>query len=95
MKALNHFLLMEYIYFLPVVTARKDWEGATFMYVIKKEITGVCHLTLEHQSIPNIWESQPAISPDGSTLYFVSNRPGGLGGYDIWKSTLKEDGYLG
>lgn len=39
------------------------------------------------------WESQPAISPDGSTLYFVSNRPGGLGGYDIWKSTLKSDGY--
>lgn len=39
------------------------------------------------------WESQPAISPDGSTLYFVSNRPGGLGGYDIWKSALKADGY--
>jgi hypothetical protein len=39
------------------------------------------------------WESQPAISPDGSTLYFVSNRPGGLGGYDIWKSTLKADGF--
>lgn len=38
------------------------------------------------------WESQPAISPDGSTLYFVSNRPGGLGGYDIWKSILKADG---
>lgn len=39
------------------------------------------------------WDSQPAISPDGTTLYFVSNRPGGLGGYDIWKSTLKNDGY--
>jgi outer membrane protein OmpA-like peptidoglycan-associated protein/Tol biopolymer transport system component len=39
------------------------------------------------------WESQPAISPDGSTLYFVSNRPGGIGGYDIWKSNLKADGY--
>ncbi|WP_448103867.1 OmpA family protein [Pedobacter panaciterrae] len=41
------------------------------------------------------WDSQPAISPDGTTLYFVSNRPGGLGGYDIWKSTLKSDGYWG
>jgi outer membrane protein OmpA-like peptidoglycan-associated protein len=39
------------------------------------------------------WESQPSISPDGNTLYFVSNRPGGLGGYDIWKSILKADGY--
>ena len=37
------------------------------------------------------WESQPSISPDGNTLYFVSNRPGGIGGYDIWKSTLNDD----
>jgi hypothetical protein len=28
----------------------------------------------------------PAISRDGSTLYFSSNRTGGYGGYDIWKS---------
>lgn len=38
------------------------------------------------------WESQPSISPDGNTLYFVSNRPGGIGGYDIWKSKLNEAG---
>lgn len=38
------------------------------------------------------WESQPAISPDGNTLYFVSNRPGGMGGYDIWKSNLNAEG---
>lgn len=38
------------------------------------------------------WESQPAISPDGNTLYFVSNRPGGIGGYDIWKTLLNEEG---
>lgn len=37
------------------------------------------------------WESQPSISADGNTLYFVSNRPGGIGGYDIWKSTLNDD----
>lgn len=38
------------------------------------------------------WESQPAISADGRTLYFVSNKPGGQGGYDIYKSELKADG---
>jgi len=38
------------------------------------------------------WESQPSISPDGNTLYFVSNRPGGIGGYDIWKSNLTDEG---
>ena len=41
------------------------------------------------------WESQPAISPDGKTLYFISNRPGGLGGYDIWKSTISDDAKWG
>jgi outer membrane protein OmpA-like peptidoglycan-associated protein/tetratricopeptide (TPR) repeat protein len=39
------------------------------------------------------WESQPSISADGRTLYFVSNRKGGYGGYDIWKSTLGEKGW--
>jgi outer membrane protein OmpA-like peptidoglycan-associated protein/Tol biopolymer transport system component len=39
------------------------------------------------------WDSQPAITPDGRTLYFVSNRPGGIGGYDIWKSSLNSEGY--
>lgn len=38
------------------------------------------------------WDSQPAISPDGNTLYFSSNRPGGLGGYDLWKTQLLKDG---
>ncbi len=39
------------------------------------------------------WEAQPSISADGRTLYFVSNRKGGYGGYDIWKSTLGEKGW--
>jgi outer membrane protein OmpA-like peptidoglycan-associated protein len=39
------------------------------------------------------WESQPSISADGRTLYFVSNRKGGYGGYDIWKSNLTEKGW--
>lgn len=39
------------------------------------------------------WESQPSISADGKTLYFVSNRKGGYGGYDIWKSHLTDRGW--
>lgn len=33
------------------------------------------------------WESQPALSADGRTLYFSSNRNGGFGKRDIWVST--------
>ena len=41
------------------------------------------------------WESQPSISSDGTTLYFISDRPGGLGGYDIYKSIKDEKGEWG
>jgi outer membrane protein OmpA-like peptidoglycan-associated protein len=41
------------------------------------------------------WESQPCISPDGKTLYFVSNRAGGYGGLDIWYSKKLSDGSWG
>jgi tetratricopeptide (TPR) repeat protein/cell division protein FtsN len=33
-------------------------------------------------------ETHAALSPDGKTLYFASDRPDGLGGLDIYKSTL-------
>lgn len=32
----------------------------------------------------------PAVSPDGEYLYFVSDMPGGYGGKDIWRISLKE-----
>jgi outer membrane protein OmpA-like peptidoglycan-associated protein/Tol biopolymer transport system component len=32
------------------------------------------------------WESQPCLSSDGNTLFFVSDRVGGQGGRDIWFS---------
>ena len=41
------------------------------------------------------WESQPSISPNGRMLFFVSNRPGGIGGMDIWYSILGNDGKWG
>jgi outer membrane protein OmpA-like peptidoglycan-associated protein len=38
------------------------------------------------------WDTQPSIAPDGKTLYFTSNRPGGKGSSDIWISVLQDDG---
>jgi outer membrane protein OmpA-like peptidoglycan-associated protein len=37
------------------------------------------------------WESQPAVSADGRTLYFTADRKGGKGGMDIWVSHLQND----
>ena len=36
--------------------------------------------------------SNPSLSSDGKTLYFSSNMPGGMGGNDIWKTTINNDG---
>lgn len=33
--------------------------------------------------------AHPSLSADGSTLYFVSDRPGGFGGKDIWMSSAE------
>jgi hypothetical protein len=36
-------------------------------------------------AVNTAWDEQhPALSPDGLSLYFVSNRPDGVGGSDIW-----------
>ncbi len=41
---------------------------------------------------PDSWESTPAFSPDGRTLYFSSNRKGGYGGLDIYTATMDSRG---
>lgn len=40
-------------------------------------------------------ESTASITPDGRTIYFASNRPGGFGGMDIYKSNIQDNGTWG
>ncbi len=40
-------------------------------------------------------EMDMAISPDGKNLYFTSNRPEGLGGFDIYRAKLEKNGEWG
>ena len=35
----------------------------------------------------------PCLGGDGKTLYFASNRPGGYGGMDIWKTKINDMGH--
>ncbi len=44
---------------------------------------------------PNSWDSTPAFSRDGRTLYFASNRPGGYGGIDLYSAVMDANGRFG
>lgn len=46
-------------------------------------------------NVPGTKSMMPFLSNDGTTLYFVSDRPGGQGGLDIWKCQLDEEGNPG
>ncbi len=70
---------------------------------------GSCDLYISHKTGedwtvpenlgPNInssaWESQPSLSADGRTLYYISNRKGGVGRRDIWVSYLDDSNNWG
>ncbi|CAN5413936.1 hypothetical protein BH09BAC5_BH09BAC5_25830 [soil metagenome] len=44
---------------------------------------------------PKYWEGSCSLSSDGQILYFASDRPGGLGGRDIYLSHKQSDGSWG
>ncbi len=73
---------------------RPDGLGRCDIYVCRREGNDWSKPINLGQTInTGEWESQPSISADGSALYFLSNRPGGFGGYDIWKSVMDDEGY--
>src|SRR5690606_13630972 len=46
-------------------------------------------------SDPDAWDSTPAFSRDGRTLYFSSNRKGGYGGIDLYSAVMNANGRFG
>ena len=71
--------------------------GGCDIYLTRRDSKGNWSKPMNMGSTINseYWESQPSISPDSKTLYFTSNRPGGKGKLDIWKSTIGENGKFG
>jgi len=65
-----------------VVSNRSDaaWSKPTEVMIAKDTLSSFAH---------------PAVSPNGEWLYFVSDMPGGLGGYDIWRCRLLSNNSLG
>lgn len=75
---------------------RPDGAGRCDIYISKKEGKEWSKpIELGFPINTRGWESQPCISADGKTLYFVSDKKGTLGGYDIWKSLLDDNGNWG
>ena len=57
-----------------------SWGKATDLQLTRDTLSAYAH---------------PAVSPDGQWLYFTSNMPGGMGGYDIWRVRLATNGLGG
>jgi outer membrane protein OmpA-like peptidoglycan-associated protein len=49
-------------------------------------------LVTPNLNTPKYLESTASITPDGKTIYFASDRMGGQGGLDIYKTTLQANG---
>jgi len=74
---------------------RRDSYGSCDLYISKKSGEVWSRPKNLGKSVNSkYWESQPSLSADGRTLYFASNRPGGFGGRDIWKTTLLEKKWI-
>ena len=65
-----------------VISSRSDaaWSKPTELTILKDTLHSFAH---------------PAVSPNGEWLYFVSDMPGGLGGYDIWRCRLYGNNEVG
>ncbi len=85
----------QYIFF--TACERSDGIGSCDIYMSKKVGNNKWSTPVNMgENINSMkWESQPSISPDGKILYYVSNRPGGKGKLDIWKTNLGEKGTWG
>ena len=64
------------------VSNRSDaaWSKPTELILSKDTLSSFAH---------------PAVSPDGEWLYFVSDMPGGMGGFDIWRCRLLDNNQPG
>ena len=64
---------------------RRDGEGSCDIYYsVLRDAKWSVPENLGRNLNTSAWEGHPSISPDGQSIYFVSDRPGGIGGKDIW-----------
>ncbi|MES2766724.1 MAG: hypothetical protein V4642_12690 [Bacteroidota bacterium] len=71
------------------ITDLSGIKGDADIYEAEVHGSGVRAITALSVNQPIVWDSHPALSPDGKVLFFASDRVGGIGGTDIWFSVLK------
>jgi peptidoglycan-associated lipoprotein len=79
------------IYFTRCEAGKREQKGCEIMY---SKRTGDSWSDPKNLAIlpDSVVAAHPALSPDGLTLYFVSDIAGGFGKKDIWKSTRAKEG---
>jgi outer membrane protein OmpA-like peptidoglycan-associated protein/tetratricopeptide (TPR) repeat protein len=87
------------MYFNRTSTTRKksDEERIAHIKIYKAELvdgnwTNVSALPFTSNAYST---EHPSLSKDGKTLYFASDMPGTLGGFDLYKVTINDDGTYG
>ena len=73
--------------------ARRDPSASTSVEIYTSTRSDASWSTPQkYEIIPDTLSTfgHPAVSPDGQYLYFASNMPGGYGGNDIWRISLKD-----
>lgn len=68
----------------------KNKNSGCQLFMAKKQGSGWGEPERLPFNIDSVAFGQPAISPDGKILFFVSKMSGGYGGKDIWKSTFDQ-----
>ena len=71
---------------------RKDCMGRVDLYIsYKKGALWTKPVNMGKWVNSGAWDSEPSISADGRTIYFSSDRKGGIGGRDIYKTILNDE----
>ena len=73
----------------------KDVNGGDILVSKRKSKGWTNPESLKGDVNSKYWEGSASISRDGKYLYFASNRPGGFGGIDIYRSERQANGVWG
>ena len=79
------------VYFTRCEAGKREKKGCVIMYSSREGTRWSEPQKLELLA-DSLVAAHPALSPDGQTLYFVSDIPGGLGGKDIYRASRTSPG---